>query len=118
MDGNTQVSTYSVTIESNQDLGVKPDFLISSYNTIWERAKRSAPKPVSHELVIAQDGKLKTVFHIKVSNRMAPYLIKAIQDQMLPEYGIAFKSYWQKVQEQVMAQMFSDVGEISFPKFG
>ena len=105
-------------MERSPDLGVKTDFLLASYNSIYLGAKKAAPPQISNELVIAQDGSTKTTFHIIVSNIMAPYLINAIQDQTQPGYGVALKSYFHRLQEQIMAQMFSNVGELSFPKFG
>jgi hypothetical protein len=104
-------------MESGEELGVKTDFLISSYNSIYLGAKKAAPQQIGNELVITQDGRVKTTFHIKVSNRMAPFLIKAIQDQTLPGYGVALKGYFHKLQDQIMAQMFSNVGDLTFPKF-
>jgi len=118
MENNSQISTYNVTMEVAENLGVKTDFLIASYNSIYAEARRSAPKQINNELVITQDGRLKTTFHVKVSNRMAPFLIKAIQDQTQPGYGVALKGYFHKLQDQIMAQMFSNVGDLSFPKFG
>ena len=118
MEIKSHILTYSVTMESGEELGVKPDFLVSSYNSIYVGAKRDAPQQISNELVFAQDGRVKTTFHIKVSNRMAPFLIKAIQDQTQPGYGVALKGYFHKLQDQIMAQMFSNVGDLTFPKFG
>jgi hypothetical protein len=118
MENNSQVSTYNVTMESGADLGVKTDFLVSSYNSIYNGARKAAPPQFNNELMIIQDGKVKTTFYIKVSNRMAPFLIKAVQDQTRPEYGVALKGYFHRLQDQIMAQMFSNVGEITFPKFG
>jgi hypothetical protein len=117
MESNSQLSTYNITMDAGQDLGVRTDFLVASYNSIYNGARKAAPAQISHEIMIVQDGRVKTTFHIKVSSRMAPHLIKAIQDQVQPEYGIALKSYFQKLQEQIMAQMFSNVGEMTFPKF-
>lgn len=117
MDSNAHPSTYDVTMESGQDLFVKTDFLVASYNSILAVSRKNAPQQISNELVISQDGGVKTTFHIKVSSRMAPHLIKAIQDHTLPEYGVALKSYFHKLQEQIMAQMFSSVEQTSFPRF-
>jgi len=110
--------TYTLTAETGADLGVNSEFLAKSYSAIYDNAVRSAPGEIKRELVISQDGKVKTTFHIKVSARMSPYLIKAIQDQNLPGYGTALRSYFHKLQENVMAQLFRGVGELSFPKFG
>ena len=43
MENNSQVSTYNVTMESGADLGVKTDFLVSSYNSIYNGARKAAP---------------------------------------------------------------------------
>ena len=117
MDSNFQVSTYSVTMEATQDLGVKTDFLIASYNSIYQAARAAAPNEIKNELLISQDGKAKSTFHIRVSNRMAPFLVKAVQEQTSPGYGIALKGYFHKLQDQIMAQLFSNVGEPTFPRF-
>ena len=117
MDHKPDSSTCSVTMESGNDLGVKPDFLIASYGSIYGIAVKSAPQAISHELAIVQDGSVKTTFHIRVSARMAPYLIKAIQDHNKPDYGVALKSYFHKLQEQIMAQLFNNVGDLVFPRF-
>src|SRR5574338_241376 len=110
MDSNSQVSTYTVTMESGEELGVKTDFLLASYNSIYHAARNAAPSQIGNELLIMQDGRVKTTFHIKVSSRMAPHLVKAIQDQVQPGYGVNLRSYFQKLQEQLMAQMFAGAG--------
>ena len=117
MDRNEQISTYNVTAECPENLGVKPQFLVEAYTSVYNKAKSDAPAQVANELVVVQDGRAKTTFHIKFSNRMAPYLIKAIQEQNNQNYGVALNSYFHRLQEQIMAQLFSNVGEISFPRF-
>lgn len=117
MDSNLHVSTFTITMEMRQDLGVKTEFLVASYNSIYARARNAAPQQISNELVISQDGRVKTTFHTKVSSRMAPYLIKAIQDETKPDYGVTLKAYFHKLQEEVMAQMFSGVEPTTFPRF-
>jgi len=50
-----------------------------------------------------------------VSDRMAPHLVASIQTQ-IDTYGYGLKSYFYKLQEQLMAQMFAgakDTIEIS-----
>lgn len=118
MNSSPQAETYSVTMEGSEALGVKTDFLLASYNSIYLGARNGAPQQIASELIIAQDSKVKTTFHIKVSSRMAPFLIKSIQENTRPEYGIALKDYFHRLQDQIMAQMFSNVGGLSFPKFG
>jgi hypothetical protein len=117
MNRNEQISTYNVTAECPENLGVKTQFLVDAYTSVVSTARRDAPGQVANELVVVQDGRVKTTFHIKFSNRMAPFLIKAIQEQNNQGYGVALSSYFHRLQEQVMAQLFSNVGEISFPKF-
>ncbi|HUG97114.1 MAG TPA: hypothetical protein VMJ94_06195, partial [Nitrososphaera sp.] len=60
----------------------------------------------------SQDGRIKTRFYIQVSNRMAPHLITAIQQQAESESGIGMKSYFYKLQEQVMSQMFAGIKDV------
>ena len=76
-----------------------------------------APQDIRRELSIIQDGRIKTKFYIQVSDRMATHLIAAIQQQAVSESGIGMKSYFYKLQEGVMSQLFNSVGQISFPKF-
>jgi hypothetical protein len=38
---------------------------------------------------------------------MAPYFIAAIQQYVDSEYGIGLRSYFHKLQEQIMSQMFT-----------
>lgn len=94
---------------------IKPDMLFRIYGAIEAKAKKSAPPVASHELRISQDAKIKTRFYIAVSDRMAPHLVSAVQQQ-IGGYGVGLKSYFYKLQEQLMAQMFAgakDTIEIS-----
>jgi hypothetical protein len=61
---------------------------------------------------MSQDGNIKTRFYIRVSDRMAPHLIAAIQQQADSETGIGIKSYFYKLQEQIMSQMFAGVKDV------
>jgi hypothetical protein len=38
---------------------------------------------------------------------MAPYFIAAIQQHVDSDYGIGLRSYFHKLQEQIMSQMFT-----------
>ncbi len=117
MEKSESSAIYHITMESGEELGVKTDFLVASFNAIDSKARQLAPSDIRHELFISQDARIKTTFHVKVSSRMAQYLVNAIQQQSDSGHGIALKSYFNRLQEQLMAQMFSDVGPISFPKF-
>lgn len=105
-----KISTYYVTIDDDK-LGVKPEVLVGMYTAIDARARQLAPE-IKNELAISQDGKIKTRFHIRVSNRMAPSLIAAIQQQADSETGIGMKSYFYKLQEQIMSQLFAGVKDV------
>ena len=105
------VSTYHITMDDDK-LGIKPDLLVGMYSAIDGKAKQMAPQNVRGELAISQDGKIKTKFYITVSNRMAPFLITAVQQHTDSEYGIGLRTYFQKLQEQVMAQMFAGVKDV------
>ena len=100
-----KVSTYHVTMDDDK-LGLRPEFLVGMYTDINSEARQLAPQEVKSELVMSQDGRIKTKFYIVVSNRMAPHLINAIQHQINAQQGQGLRSYLSKLQEQVMSQMF------------
>lgn len=103
--------TYSVTMD-DEKLGIKPDVLFGMYSAIYSKARELAPQEFRNELRITQDGRIKTRFHILVSDRMAPHLISAIQWQAESVHG-ALKAYFYKLQEQVMSQMLGS-GQTTF----
>jgi hypothetical protein len=88
-------------------LGIKPDVLVGMYSAIDSKARQLAPQEIRSELAISQDGRTRTKFYVAVSNRMAPYFIAAIQQQVDSEYGIGLRSYFHKLQEQIMSQVFA-----------
>lgn len=105
------ISTYHVTMDSDK-LGVKPEVLVGMYTAIDAKARQMAPQDVRRELIISQDGRIKTRFYIQVSNRMAPHLIAVIQQHAESESWVGMKSYFYKLQEQVMSQMFAGVKDV------
>ena len=106
-----RVSTYHVTMDDDK-LGVKPEVLVGMYTAIDAKARQLAPQEIRNELIISQDGRIKTKFYIQVSNRMAPHIIAAIQQQTESEHGIGMRSYFYKLQEQIMSQMFAGVKDV------
>src|SRR5687767_2403715 len=106
-----RVSTYHVTMDDDK-LGVKPEVLVGMYTAIDAKARQLAPQEIRKELVISQDGRIKTKFYIQVSNRMAPHIIAAIQQQAESASWTGMKSYFNKLQEQVMSQMFAGVKDV------
>jgi hypothetical protein len=100
------ISTYHVAMDDDK-LGVKPEALVGMYTTIDAKARQMAPQDVRKELIISQDGRIKTRFYIQVSNRMAPHLIAAIQQQAESAGWTGMKPYFNKLQEQVMSQIFN-----------
>jgi hypothetical protein len=44
---------------------------------------------------------------------MAPYLVNSIQQNTDPSYGIALKSYLNKLQEQIMSQMLGPLEQVT-----
>ena len=106
------VSKYHVTMQ-DEKLGVKPEVLVGMYGIIEAKARQLAPQPVRNELVISQDNKMKNRFYIQVSNRMAPHLISAIQHQADTQQGMGLKSYFYKLQEQIMSQMFGEQEQVT-----
>jgi hypothetical protein len=90
----------------DDNLGLKPEFLVSLYSSIDSKARELAPNNIRTELAISQDGRIKTKFYIVVSNRMAPHLINAVQQQINIEKGIGLRSYLAKLQERLMCQLF------------
>jgi hypothetical protein len=99
-------STYYVTMDDDK-LGIKPEVLVGMYSVIDSKARQLAPEEIRRELAISQDGRVKTKFYVAVSGRMAPYFIAAIQQQVDSEYGVGLRSYFHKLQEQIMSQMFA-----------
>ena len=93
-------------------LGIKPEVLVDMYTAIDAKARQMAPQGVRRELIVSQDGKIKTKFYIQVSNRMAPHFIAAIQQQAESKSWIGMKTYFNKLQEQVMSQMFAGVKDV------
>ncbi len=100
-------------MDDDNKLGVKPEILVAMYTAIDAKARQLAPQEIRRELVISQDGRIKSRFYIQVSNRMAPHLIAAIQQQADSESGIGMKSYFYKMQEQVMSHIFNNDGQIT-----
>lgn len=117
MINREEPSIYDITMTNGEKLGVKPEFLVSLYSKIDSIARQMAPQEIRNELVISEDVRVKTTFRVRVSSRMAPYLINAIQQQADPCYGIALRSYLYSLQEQLMAQVFAKAGQMTFPKF-
>jgi hypothetical protein len=101
-----KVSTYHFTIDEDNNLGLRPEFLVNLYMIIDFKSKEMAPQNVRNELAITQDGRMKTKFYIALSNRMAPYFINAVQQQINIESALGLRSYLTKLQEQVMSQLF------------
>ncbi|SRR5579883_1803257 len=99
------VSTLHITMDDSK-FEAKPDVLFKAYSAIDARARQLAPENIRNELKIVQDGRIKTKFYVTVSNRMAPHLLQAIQQQIDHKAGMDFGLYFQKLQEQLMSQMF------------
>lgn len=108
---NQRILTYLVTMEDDK-LEVDPKVLAEMYSAIDVKARQLATEEIKRELIILQDGRIKSKFHIQVSNRMAPFLITAIQDRAESEISIGMKSYFYKLEEQIMAQLFSGVKDV------
>jgi len=105
---------FTITMD-DEKAEVKPEALFRIYGAIEAQARQMAPPAIAGELRISQDARIKTRFYIAVSERMAPHLVSAVQKQ-IDSYGVGLKSYFYKLQEQLMAQMFAgakDTIEIS-----
>ena len=109
---NQRISTYHVTVYDDK-LEVKPEVLARMYTTIDSKARQLAPQEIKNELIISQDGRIKTRFHIQVSDRMAPNLIAAIQQRADSETAIGIKSYFYKLQEQIMSQLLGPQEQVT-----
>ena len=112
-----RLTAYNLTMD-DEKLGLKPETLFKIYGAIEAQARQSAKADIRHELRISQDGRIKTRFHVAVSDRMAPHLLAAVQKQAEAEYGIELKSYLHKLQEQLMGQMFVGASDQINVKFG
>ena len=97
--------TYHITMD-DEKLGTRPEILFRIYGQIEKHAKESAPVQIRNELRISQDARLKTRFYIAVSDRMAQFLIAAVQIQANGDAS-GLRSYFYKLQEQLMGQMFA-----------
>ena len=106
------VSKYRVSMQ-DENLGIKPEVLVAIYTVIDAKARQLAPQQVRNELVISQDNKMKDKFYIQVSNRMAPHLISAIQQQADAQQGMGLRSYFYKLQEQIMSQIFGPQEQVT-----
>jgi hypothetical protein len=67
MEKNEPSATYDVTMENGNEVGVRTDFLVRLYGAIDSRARQLAPAEIRNELLISQDGNVKTTFRVKVS---------------------------------------------------
>jgi hypothetical protein len=101
----TSTSIYHITMD-DEKLGVNPNVLFRIYGQIDADAKNSAPAEIGNGLRISQDARIKTRFYIAVSDRMAQYLIAAVQKQINGD-ATGLRQYFYKLQEQLMSQMFA-----------
>ncbi|HZC88469.1 MAG TPA: hypothetical protein VE199_02530 [Nitrososphaera sp.] len=108
-----KISTYHVIMDHDDNLELKSEFLVRLYTAMDSKAREIAPENIRKELAITQDGRIKTKFYIRVSNRMAPHFINAIQQQINIEEGICLRLYLCKLQEQLMSQLFGRQDETS-----
>ena len=111
------MTAYNLTMD-DEKLGLKPETLFKIYGAIEAQARQSAKADIRHELRVTLDDRIKTRFHVAVSDRMAPHLLAAVQKQAEAEYGIELKSYLHKLQEQLMGQMFAGASDQINVKFG
>jgi len=80
---DAQINTYHIKMEDNKQ-ELKQDLLRNLYHSIDSKAREIAPEPIRNELRISHDKRLNTVFYLSVSNRMAPYLLEAIENRLEP----------------------------------
>jgi hypothetical protein len=99
-------------MDDDGKLGIKPEVLVGMYAVIDAKTRQLAPQEIKNELTISQDGRIKSKFYIQVSDRMASHLIAAIQDKADSETGIGIKSYFYRLQEEIMSQMFAGVKDV------
>jgi len=92
-------------------LDVKPEALASMYSWIDTRARQIAGPDVGQGLRITRDGRIKSRYHIVFSDQMTPHLISAVQQFADSQSSLALKTYFQKLQEHLLAQMFGDLGQ-------
>lgn len=111
------MDTYNLIVD-DEKLEIKPEVLFKMYGDIDAQARQSADARIKHELRISRDGKIKTRFYIAVSDRMAPHLLSAVQKEAESESGSGLKTYFNKLQEQLMAQMFAGASDQINIRFG
>ncbi len=105
------MQTYNITMD-DEKLGVKPETLFRIYGAIETQAKNAAPAAIRNEIRISQDARIKTRFYIAVSDRMAQHLVTAVQKQVDGDAS-GLRSYFYKLQEQLMGQMFAGAKDIN-----
>ncbi|MFQ6011099.1 MAG: hypothetical protein ACE5KG_02895 [Nitrososphaerales archaeon] len=84
--------------------GLDPAVLASWYNSIEASTKAVLPDELIHKVTITQDPLLPMKFDLKVSRRVVPYFIDAIEKN-LGLMPFSTKLYFQKLQQMIEEQL-------------
>lgn len=85
-------------------VGLDPAILAEWYRIVESRAKERCPKELRELLTITQDPVLWMKFQIKISKRVVPYFVEAIEEN-LEKMPFATKLYFQKLEAIIEDEM-------------
>ncbi len=85
-------------------LGLDPAILAEWYRIVESRAKQRCPKELRELLTITQNPVLWMKFQIKISKRVVPYFVEAIEEN-LEKMPFSTKLYFQKLEAIIEDEM-------------
>ncbi len=85
-------------------VGLDPTILAEWYRIVESRAKERCPKDLRELLTITQDRVLWMKFQIKISKRVVPYFVEAIEEN-LEKMPFSTKLYFQKLEAIIEDEM-------------
>lgn len=85
-------------------VGLDPAILAEWYRIVESRAKERCPKELRELLTITQDPVLWMKFQIKISKRVVPYFVEAIEEN-LEKMPFSTKLYFQKLEAIIEDEM-------------
>ena len=101
-----QSRTFHVRMDADK-VGVKPGLLTSMYSEIDSRARKLAGPKYEQELRISRETRDPSRYNIAVTSGMAGFLIASLQDTINNTSSMELRLHFQKLQELLMAEMFS-----------
>lgn len=86
------------------NVGLDPTILAEWYRIVESKAKERCPKDLRELLTITQDPVLWMKFQIKISKRVVPYFVQAIEEN-LEKMPFSTKLYFQKLEAIIEDEM-------------